>query len=104
MTTKLIEMKRREVSRAFTAVRKNEDLPVADLNVTLEELRGARKTYTWAKKTRPTERAIYHRLRAVSRQYGFIRRNEDLVLDRELEFAALRAERAALRLLQKEVA
>jgi hypothetical protein len=103
MTT-LIEMKLREVSREFTAVRKDTEMPVTDLNVRLEELRGARKTYTWAKKTRPTERAIYHRLRAVSRRYGFIRRNEDLVLDRELEFAALRAERAALNLLQKEVA
>lgn len=100
----LINTKLREVSRAFTAVRQDADLPVADLNVTLEELRGARKTYTWAKKTRPTGREIYSRLRAVSRRYGWVRRNEDLVLDRELEFAALRAERAALNLLQKAVA
>jgi hypothetical protein len=40
----------------------------------------------------------------VSRRYGWVRLNEDLVLDRELEFAALRAERAALNLLQKAIA
>jgi hypothetical protein len=94
MTKRTIESKLREVSRKMVALKSDPEINLIDLNAGLEALRAERRALTTVKVMRPSATETYQKLRSISRRYGWLRRNADLAVDADLEFASLRAERA----------